>query len=225
MAKIKAIGFDFDDTLILSEKEKADIFEEIFYRKYKIKKGVKKAYIALLGTANRKDKIRKMINKFLRRAATKQEVKELSYSFSKGYEYKLSDCPLVQCTNMLTELKKQVKFMFLLSLENRDVIIKIVEHCGIAKYFDEVLGGPKSKLTNFKHLINKHGVKPEETIYIGDSKGDIIKSKKLKFKSIGIQKKFSYKKLLKNLGADFTFSSLCEIPFKHLTHEHLYTKK
>lgn len=217
MTKIKAIGFDFDDTLIVAEKEKSKIFEEVFYRKYKIKKGVKQAYESLLGKANREEKIKKIIKKILKRNPTKKEVKEFSYAFGKGYEFKLSFCPLVQCINVLKELKKQTTFMFLLSLENRKEVMSVAKHCGIAKYFGEILGGPKSKIENLKHVLEKHHVKPEETIYIGDSKGDIIYAKKLKIKTIGLQRNFLYRQFLKKLGADFTFSNLCEIPFEKIT--------
>ena len=216
MGKIKAIGFDFDDTLIISEIEKVKIFEEIFYKKYGIKEGVKEAYAGLLGKASREDKIKIIIKKFLKREATDKEVKDLNYAFDKGYEYKLSSCPLVQCTNVLKELKEQVDFMFLLSLENVNVVKSVAEFCGVAQYFDEILGGPTPKLENFKHVCDKHGVNPEDTIYIGDSKGDVVKSKKLNFKFIGIQKDFSYRKLLEDLGADFTFSKLCDVPFKSI---------
>ena len=53
MKKIKAIGFDFDGTLIMSENEKIKIFEEIFYRKYRIKKGVGRYYKFLAGKVYR----------------------------------------------------------------------------------------------------------------------------------------------------------------------------
>src|SRR3989344_3175835 len=225
MAKIKAIGFDFDGTLIISEKDKAELFEEIFYKIYGLKKGVKRVYHNLSGKINRQEKIELLIQKLLNRKPTKQEIKEFSYAFSKGYEYRLSSCPLVLCTDILKGLKKQVKFMFLLSLENRNVVVDVAKHCGLAKYFHEILGGPKSKIDNFRHIINKHGIRPEEAVYIGDSKKDITLSKELNFKVIGIQKNFSYRSALKKLGADFTISNLCGIPLRHVTHGHMYQRK
>ncbi|MFC2169725.1 HAD family hydrolase [Acidobacteriota bacterium] len=224
MNKIYAVGFDFDDTLILSEREKSGIYEEIFFRKYGCKKGVKEAYNRLRGKANRTEKIKYIVNQLLEKEPEENEVEELSGMFSREYESKLSHCPLVQCANILKELKKQVKFMFLLSLENKKEVEDVAAHCGVAQYFDEILGGPASKIENFKHVCDKHHINPEEIVYIGDSEGDVIKSKKLNIKAVGIQRDFSYRELLKKLGADFTFSSLCDVPYKHLTHEHLYVK-
>jgi phosphoglycolate phosphatase-like HAD superfamily hydrolase len=225
MMQIKAVGFDFDNTLMNSENSKSKIFEEIFYHKYGIRKGVADAYKKLAGKINREEKIVELIKKFLKREPKVKEIKELSYEFSRGYEYRLSYCPLMLCTNILGELKKQVKFTFLVSLENRDVVVSVAKHCGIAKYFDEILGGPKSKIDNFKHVMKMHGIKPEEMLYIGDSSQDIVQSKKLKMKAIGIQKNFSSRHLLDKLGADFTFSTLCDIPYKRIADRALYTKE
>ena len=58
-------------------------------------------------------------------------------------------------------MKKQTKFMFLLSLENRSTVRKVAKHCGVAKYFDEILGGPKLKKKNLMHVLKKHKVRPD----------------------------------------------------------------
>ena len=224
MSRIKAVGFDFDGTLILSEKAKLKIVEDVFYKKFKVKKGIGIAYGKLRGKFNKEEKIIRLLRKTLKREPKNKEIKEISNLLTKGYKYEMATCPLVQCTNVLGELKKQVKFMFLLSLEERSNVVAIAKHCGVSKYFDEILGGPKSKVANFKHLVAKHHLKPGEVVYVGDSKGDITESKKFGFKAIGIQKKFSYRHLLKKLGADFTFSKLCNIPYKHVVHSHFYKK-
>jgi len=225
LAKIKAVGFDFDDTLVMSEKEKENIFTEIFTAKYGIKKDVRKGYQSLRGNANRREKIELIIKKLVGRKPSKKEVNEFYSAFSAGYRYKMFLCPLVQCTNILKEVKKQTEFMFLLSLEEKRDVVASARKCGLDAYFDEILGGPKPKAENFKHIVKKHGFKPDEVIYIGDSKGDIITAKKMGFRAIGIQKNTTSQNLLKQLGADFTFSKLCYLQLDHLTHEHTYKKK
>jgi len=206
-----AIGFDFDDTLILSEKEKADIIGEIFLKKYGVKRGVKTKYRALLGRMNREAKLKRLLKDVLNKNPTKKELKEVNALFSKGYTEKLSTCPLVACISDLKRIRKRAKFMFLLSLENKKEVIAVAKHCGIAKYFDEILGGPKSKVMNFKHVINKHGISPKESVYIGDSTGDVKKAKKLQFHFIGVNRSAKKRTLLTKLGADYTFKNLCGI--------------
>ncbi|MFC1686052.1 HAD family hydrolase [Nanoarchaeota archaeon] len=213
---IKAVGFDFDDTLVSTEGGKDEIIVKVICNLYGIKKGIKPLYKTLKGRLNRRDKLKKILTKVLKRKPTKKEIDKADRAFSKRYRELFKTCPLFKCTNILRELKNQVDFTFLLSLEKRTDVLAMAKHCGVKKYFDEVLGGPKSKMQNFKHVLKKHKIKPKEAIYVGDRKNDIIVSKRLGIKSIGIQKDFNYRKLLKKLGADFTFSSLCAVPFRKI---------
>jgi len=214
--KIKAVGFDFDDTLISTENKKYKLLEDAINKNFGTKNGIKKEYIKLRGKYNRIQKIEIILTKLLKRKPTKKEIQAVSKEFSKNYKSLLSNCPLFECTNILKELKKQVNFLFLISLEKKGDVREVAKHCGIGKYFNEILGGPKSKLQNLKHVLKKHKLKPGQVIYIGDLKNDIIVSKKLKLKAVGIHKNFTHRKLLKKLGADFTFSNLCEVPFSRL---------
>lgn len=215
---IKAVGFDFDGTIIMSEGEKVKIFQRIFARRYGIKRGVGRAYVGLLGKANRIEKIQILVRKFLKRKPTQKEVRAFSQEFGQEYQKILAACPILECTNMLKELKQQVKYMFLLSLEKKTDVRKLAQHCRVAKYFDEILGGPKKKVENFKHVMMTHKFKPSEMLYVGDSKGDVLISQRLKIHSIGVQRKLPYRKLLKKLGAHFTFSRVCDVPFKLIIH-------
>jgi phosphoglycolate phosphatase len=210
---IQAIGFDFDGTLIMSEDKKAIVIQEIFQEFHNIKKGISKSYKELVGKGiSRENKLKIIFKKHLKREPKKIEINKLNKEFSKHYEKSLTTCPLFECTNIIKELKNQVDFIFLLSLENKTQVRNIAKHCNIAKYFNEILGGPKSKVNNLKHVLKKHNLKPSQVIYIGDTTSDIVATHKLNVKTIIIQKKFSYKKLKSALQADFVFTSLCELP-------------
>tara|TARA_Y100000310_G_C20406101_1_gene679736 strand:+ start:24 stop:674 length:651 start_codon:yes stop_codon:yes gene_type:complete len=210
---IRAIGFDFDGTLIMSEGKKSIEMAKVFREKFGVKRGVKSAYEKLRGK-NRKRKVELLFEKFMKRKPTKKELKQVADHFGKHYEKSMDKCPFFKCTNIIKELKSQVKFLFLLSLEGKKEVKKVAKHCGIAKYFDEIMGGPKSKTENLQHVLKRHHVKPSETIYIGDSHSDVIVSKKLKVKVVLLGKKHTYKKLKEDLEADFVFSSLCDVPHK-----------
>ena len=213
MNKIKAVGFDFDGTLIISEETKALEMVKVFKEKFGVKRGVGTAYKKLVGKDfNRGQKVLFLFEKFMKRKPTREELKDIENHFGEHYKKSLWACPLFQCTNVIKELKKQVKFLFLLSLEDKIEVKKLVKHCGLGKYFDEVLGGPKSKVDNLEHVIKKHKIKPKELLYVGDSKGDIIASKKKGIKVVLVKKRFKYKDLKDTLEADFVFSSLCELP-------------
>lgn len=209
--KIRAVGFDFDGALIMSEDRKAKEITKVFRERFKIHNGVAAAYKSLIGQS-RKEKVDVIFHTFLGRKPTKKEQQEVANHFSKHYEQSLKTCPLFQCTTIIRELKKQVDFLFLLSLDDTKEVKKIAAHCGLAKYFDEILGGPNSKVENLKHILKKHHLKPQQVVYIADATSNIAASKKVNVKVVLIQKRFSYKKLRESLEADFSFSSLCDLP-------------
>ncbi len=211
--KTKAIGFDFDGTLIMSEQQKAKVMVDIFRESFQIKTGVTQAYqkASLLGL-NREQKIKTIFQDVFHRQPTKKEFTIITNQFSRRYQQSMNTCPLFQCTNMIKELRNQVKFIFLLSLENKREVAAIAQHCGVARYFNEILGGPKSKVENLRHLLHRHNLKPVEVLYIGDAHSDVIASKKLKIKVVLLGKKHTYEKLKEDLEADFRFSSLCDLP-------------
>lgn len=221
--KIRAIGFDFDGTLIISEAQKAQQMALVFREKFKVQKGVKSAYRQLIGKAlSREAKVKVLFGLIVKRKPTTKELNAVKEHFGKHYEQSLRTCPLFQCTNIIKELKKQVDFLFLLSLEDRKEVRKIANHCGIGQYFDEILGGPKPKVENLKHVLKKHKLKPQEVLYIGDAHSDIVSCKKVGVKTILLGKKHLFEKLKEDLEADFRFSNLCDVPMgvKDLNSQH-----
>ncbi len=213
-SKIHAVGFDFDGTLIMSEEQKARQMAIVFREKFAVKKEVETAYKKLSGKAlNREGKVKALFKLFLKRKPTKKEVKMVKDHFGKHYEKSLRNCPLFGCTNILKELKEQVDFLFLLSLEDKKEVVKVAAKCGVAQYFDEILGGPRPKVEHLKHVLKKHKLKPSEVIYVGDAHSDVIASRKVRVKTILIGKKHRYEKLKEDLEADFRFSNLCAVPF------------
>jgi phosphoglycolate phosphatase len=212
---IKALGFDFDGTIIMSEKNKGKEMAAVFRENFSIMTGVKTDYEKLAGYGHSRDKkVEILFKKYLRRKPTIKEKKMVGDHFGEHYQRDLANCPLFQCTNVIKELKKQVKFMFLLSLENRKEVVMIVRRCGIENYFDEILGGPKSKIVNFRHILKKHKLKPSEVIYIGDNHSDVVAGKKMKIKVILLTGTNTFTNLKRDLQADFVFSNLCSLPAK-----------
>ncbi len=214
-SKIQVVGFDFDGTLIISEGVKEKLMAKVFYEEFGIKRGVLTTYRKLVGTGkNRKTKVIELFKKFLKRKPTKKELKTVTAHFGKHYLTSMNSCPLFECTNILREMKTQVKFMFLLSLEEKKEVAQLAKHCSLDKYFDDILGGPKSKQENLMHVIKRHNIKPQEMLYIGDAHSDVRFAKKMGIKVILLGKKHKYEHLREDLDADFVFSNLCDIPHK-----------
>ena len=210
---IRAVGFDFDGTLIMSEDKKGPAMAEVFKEKFGVKQGITKAYEALIGKGyNRDQKVKELFNHFLKRKPTKKELQDVADHFGKYYQQTMNTCPLFLCSNIIQKLQKEVRFLFLLSLENKKEVTKIAKHCGVAKYFNEILGGPTSKIENLIHVCKVHKIKHSEVLYIGDAHSDVVASKKMGMKIILLGKKHTFKKIKEDIAADFIFPSLCDIP-------------
>ncbi len=197
----------------MSEEQKSKAMADIFRESFDIKKGIKEAYQKASRQAlNREQKIKTIFEDVFHRQPTRKEFTTITNQFSQRYQQSMNTCPLFQCSNMIKELRRQVKFIFLLSLENTREVKAIAKHCRVARYFDEILGGPKSKVENLQHILNKYNFQSAEVIYIGDAHSDVIASKKVKIKVVLLGKKHTYEKLKEDLEADFRFSSLCDLP-------------
>jgi phosphoglycolate phosphatase len=97
---------------------------------------------------------------------------------------------------------------------------KIVEHYGLDKYVNEVYGshldgrlGDKSELIG--HALKSEGIRPEETVMVGDRHFDIIGAKSHGMRSIGVLWGYGSKEELDIAGAD----RLCKQP--HEIYEYL----
>ena len=63
---IRAVGFDFDGTLIMSEDKKGPAMASVFREKFGLKRGVRKEYEKLIGKGySRDDKVEKLFEYFL----------------------------------------------------------------------------------------------------------------------------------------------------------------
>ena len=206
---MKAVGFDFDGTLIMSEDKKGPAMATVFKEKFGVK-GVKREYERLIGEGYSRDaKVIVLFEKFFKRKPTKKELKIVADHFGEHYERSMSSCPLFKCSEVVKELRSKVEYMFLLSLENEKEVRKIAKKCGIAKHFDEILGGPTSKIDHLKHVLKKYNLKRKDVVYIGDAHSDVTAARKMGIKMVLIGKH-------KKKEADVVVKSLCDLTFSKL---------
>jgi len=220
---IDAIGFDFDDTLFVSETDKARIIAKIFKQCCSATSGVNAEYRKLVGTGIAVEKKLKMIfRKFVHRIPKKKELAMVRKMYDYEYSKSLLSCKLMQCSNIIRDLRKQIKVLFIVTLNPAKEVIPALKHCGMLKYFDEVCGGPKTKVQNFRGILKKYKLNANNVVFIGDSNGDLRSAKKAKIHFIGLTKSNARRQLMRKLGAHFTFSSLCDIPPELLIREPKY---
>ncbi|MAF35463.1 hypothetical protein CMO91_06500 [Candidatus Woesearchaeota archaeon] len=209
-SEIKAVGFDFDGTLFLTEGEKSRIAAETLQFVCKAK-DARKEYVKLVGTGlSTHDKFRKLYRKLCGRP-TEEQIRALEAVFDMQYKKQLNACPLVQCTSVLKDIRKNVKSLFLVSLTDQKLLEESLKHCGLYKHFTDIYGG-SNKLAKFKSVLKKYKLKPHEVLYVGDAKNDALQSMRAKIHFVGMTSKPDKAKVLQRMGAHTTIKNLCEFP-------------
>ncbi len=212
---IKAIAFDFDDTLVNTRRSKYKLMQAVFKKNFNKTRGVKKAYKSMAGEQTSRKKTRKLILAVIGRKASNDEVNAVEFGFNSLYKRLLSTCPLMISEQNLKEISSK-KPTFIVSLESEAVVKQIISKCGFASYFKEILGGPKSKIRNFEKLFSKYGLKPSEVLFFGDSKNDAIVAKKLGIPFVGVRRSKTYQDDMKAIGARSTFATLNKVDWNKM---------
>lgn len=88
---------------------------------------------------------------------------------------------------------------------------KILEHFGLAKYFDDIIGseldgGRVEKNEVIACVLKKHGIK--DAVMVGDRKFDIEGAKNNSLKAVGVLYGYGTKAELEQAGADFIADSV-----------------
>lgn len=118
--------------------------------------------------------------------------------------------------NLLDELNKCGKSLFVISSKPTIFVQKLFGKYGIDKYFKDIAevrfdNCEISKTELINGIIKKYNLTPSDTIMIGDRKFDIIGAKEAGIRSIGVTYGFGTKDELVSCGADFTANSPKEI--------------
>ena len=226
--RFKAIGFDFDGTLMMSEGAKGTMMAKAFSEFEEISshllEEIAKAYPHLVGRGHSRDeKIKIIAENVLGYGLSSKVKRNIAKSFGKKYVKSLDHCPLFACNKLIEQLGSQVEHMFLLSLEDQKEVRAVAKHCDLSRYFEVVLGGPTGKVEHFKKLLKKWKLHPSEMLYIGDSHGDSVVAKKVGIKGVLIDSNKGHAALHKMLGADFEVGSLCDVKsmFKQMKYKFL----
>ncbi len=130
--------------------------------------------------------------------------------------YKSSIFP--DAINFLKTVKKNGYKTAICSSGQKEIVLKTLNINKIKNCFDMILAtGEYTKENMIKEIMNKFESKPEETIMITDTVGDIKLAKKMGLKNIAVTWGFHSKKILKTTEPDFiadSFLSLTSIIFK-----------
>ncbi|MCX5749190.1 MAG: HAD-IA family hydrolase [Candidatus Saganbacteria bacterium] len=184
MTRTKAIIFDFDGVIVESMDIKADGFAFLF-KDYPDKTDKIVRFHLDHGGMGRMEKFERIYRDFLGQNITETEKVILSKKLTEFAYEKVVKCPFVAGAKEFLEKHKDDFLMFVVSGTPDSEIKKIAGKRKLSGYFKEVLGSPKKKTELNGYILKKYDLKPEETVFIGDSIDDYIGVKDLGIRFIG----------------------------------------
>lgn len=98
----------------------------------------------------------------------------------------------------------------IVSALNSSLMEKRSEQMGLKRLFEEIHGGIHDKGRAIKEITQRHGLSPKESIYIGDTAGDVRFTKEAGATSIAITTGYNEPRLLLAAKPDFLVKSMPE---------------
>lgn len=169
---IKNIFFDFDGVIAESVSAKTDAFKEM-YLPYgeKIANEVVDYHIHN-GGVSRFEKFRYWEKNFFGKEITENEVNALANRFSELVLNKVVEsAEVVGCRAFLEKYYQKLRFWVITGTPTEE-IIEIASKKNLDKYFIQLCGSPQNKKYWTEHLIERHGLAREETLFLGDATTD-----------------------------------------------------
>lgn len=173
---IKAIIFDFDGVLVESVDIKTEAFRELF-KDYPNVLEEFVEYHLVNGGVSRFEKIRYFYKTFLKKDITEQMLKTLCQQYSRLVMDQVIAAPWVAGASGLLDRCLNRYRMFVVSGTPEDEMRIIVRKRGIDRYFESVYGSPRGKKELMKLILDQYHLKPEESIFVGDSITDLDSAK------------------------------------------------
>ena len=118
---------------------------------------------------------------------------------------------------LLTELKQAGKKLVVATSKPEEYSVRIIEHFGLAQYFENVCGSLMDESRSKKdeviaYAIERNNISDKSKILmIGDRKHDILGAKKTGLKSCGVLFGYGGREELETAGADFIAKDISQL--------------
>ncbi len=211
---VKAVGFDFDGTLVNSLGEKVKNAGIVYSQEFGVDpKNVETSYKKYSGVS-RRFLFDKIAEQTINRKLSEEEYNRLSNKFDKLNSSVIVPERLYPDTvKVLVEQKNKGRILYISSSVPHSVLNESAASVGISKYFNEIMGlgfqGTKG-VGHTKYIIKKYGLTKEEIVFVGDELPDIDLSKEAGIRVISVTNTLTSEELI-NRGAYKTISKLSEL--------------
>ena len=169
---IRAIAFDFDGVLVESVEVKTRAFARLFNGEGP--DAVRKIldYHLKNGGVSRFEKFRTIYRNILKRPLSEEQFRSLCERFS---ELAVDEVVAASWVDGAEEwlIRHQGRYpLFVISGTPQDELQEIVTRRGMAKFFNDVLGAPRTKDLLLRDALQQGGLSPGELVFVGDSETD-----------------------------------------------------
>lgn len=189
MKKNKIIMFDFDGVIVSSSQLSFEIDKELF---------VDLEYSELQNWAEG--------NIYQKKLRDGYDVVTVNEYYFEKYSQKINTLlPVEGIEEVLKKLNSLKYKLIIVSSSDENSIKDFLEKYNLREYFVEILGMKShfNKAEKFKMIFDKYKIKPNETLIVTDSVGDIKEAEEVKMKAIGVTWGIHEKERLEKGGADF----------------------
>jgi HAD superfamily hydrolase (TIGR01509 family) len=135
------------------------------------------------------------------------------YYFEQYHKRVVELIPVEGIEEVIKELSQWGYKLIIVSSSNEESIENYLKTHNLDKYFVEIMGKNthRSKVEKFKMIFKKYKIKPQETLIITDSVGDVKEAHEVKMKAIGVIWGIHEKERLEKNGVDFIAERPSEI--------------
>jgi phosphoglycolate phosphatase len=127
------------------------------------------------------------------------------YYFEQYYKRVVELIPVEGIEEVIKELNQWGYKLVIVSSADEEAIGNYLKTHNLDKYFVEIMGKNthRSKVEKFKMIFRKYKIKPDETLIITDSVGDVKEAHEVKMKAIGVIWGIHEKERLEKNGVNF----------------------
>ncbi len=172
MVAYDAIFFDFDGVLVESTDIKIRAFRRLYQDHGDEVVEAVVAHHVHHGGVSRRKKIRYCHKQLLGIRLTESELDDLARQFSNLVVSEVVACDDVPGSKALLDRLTGHVPLFVISGTPHEELVHIVEHRGMPGHFVEVRGSPPSKVPHIRELLDRHGLKAERVLFVGDAMTD-----------------------------------------------------
>ena len=169
---VKALIFDFDGVILESADLKTAAFEQLAKEEFPDFAGEVVAYHRKNMGISRFVKFRYVFDNLLKRKLTPEDEKRLGDRFSEIICENLKTVPFVIGSLEFLKANHGKYKMFVASGTPESELKEVAGLRGVAEYFNEIHGSPRTKQDIVLDILARYNLKPKEAVFVGDAESD-----------------------------------------------------